>query len=181
MMTQLKENFKLSRYGLDVRLVNENDTDFILSLRSDKQLTRFIHQQDNDREQQLAWFKKYKEREREGRDYYFIYFKGGKPVGLNRVYNVFEYYGTPGSWLCTPDNEIEASLATNFILNDIIFEFLGLDFTVFDVRKANKHVWKLHKQCGAKQIGKSEIDYYFIINKTDYFQRRNGLLEILGL
>lgn len=181
MLKPLSSNFTLERYGLTVRLATEADTDFIMSLRTNKELTKFIHQTDQDVQKHLDWFKKYKIRESEGRDYYFVYSKDGKPVGLNRVYNVFEYYGTPGSWLCSPDNEIEVSMATNFILNDIIFELMDLDFTVFDVRKANKQVWKLHNQCGAKQIGESEIDFYFVTTRQDYYNKREGLLELLQL
>ena len=181
MIKNLPLDFSMEKYGLRVRLATEADTDFILSLRSDKELTKFIHQTDNDVQKHLEWFKNYRIRETEGRDYYFIYFKDGKPIGLNRTYNIFEYYGTIGSWLCSPKNEIEVSLATHFFLHDIIFEIIGLDFTVFDVRKGNKHVWKLHKQTGAKQIGESEIDYYYVTTKDEYLKRRDNLLEILNL
>jgi len=181
MLKPLPEDFTLERYGLTVRFATEGDTDFIMSLRTDKELTKHIHQTDNDINKHLEWFRKYKIRESEARDYYFIYLKDGKPVGLNRIYNVFEYYGTIGSWICSPDNEIEVSMATNFLLMDIIFEYMNLDFTVFDVRKVNKHVWKLHKQCGAKQVGESDIDYYFVTTKQDYFSKRDALLELLKL
>lgn len=181
MIKQLPLNFSMEKYGLKVRLANEDDTEFILSLRTDKELAKFIHQTDYDVQKHLDWFKRYRLREAEGRDYYFIYYKDDKPIGTNRIYNIFEYYGTIGSWLCSPDNEIEVSMATHFFLHDIIFEEIGLDFTVFDVRKGNKHVWKLHQQTGAKKIGESEIDYYFVTTKTEYQKRRNNLLEILNL
>lgn len=181
MLKPLPHDFTLERYGLSVRFATEGDTEYIMSLRTDKELTKYIHKTEDCAKTHIEWFNKYKIRKSEDRDYYFIYLKDGNPVGVNRVYNVFEYYGTPGSWLCSPDNDIEVSLATNFILNDIIFEFLELDFTVFDVRKANKHVWRLHKQCGAKQIGESEIDYYFVTTKQDYLSRRDAILKILNL
>ena len=181
MIKKVPLDFSMEKGGLKVRLATEADTEYILSLRADKELTKFIHQTDNDAQKHLEWFKNYRKREAEGRDYYFIYFKDDKPVGLNRIYNIFEYYGTIGSWLCSPDNEIEVSMATHFFLHDIIFEEIGLDFTVFDVRKGNKHVWKLHKQTGAQQIGESDIDYYFVTTKAEYLKRRDNLLEILNL
>jgi hypothetical protein len=42
-MTPLPSNFELDRYGLHVRLVREEDAEFILSLRTDPKLSRFIH------------------------------------------------------------------------------------------------------------------------------------------
>lgn len=181
MIHPLPADFSMERYGLKVRLAKESDTDFIMSLRTDAELSRFIHKTDNDVQKHLEWFRRYKQRESEARDYYFIYFKDDKPVGLNRIYNVYDYYGTIGSWLCAPSNEVEVSMATHLFLHDIIFEVLGLDLTIFDVRKANKHVWKLHKMTGAQKVGESDIDFFFVTTKTDYFSRKEGLLEILNL
>ena len=44
MIKNLPLDFSMEKYGLKVRLATEADTDFILSLRSDKELTKFIHQ-----------------------------------------------------------------------------------------------------------------------------------------
>lgn len=180
-MKKLPENFNLNSLGLSVRLVNENDVDYILSLRTNKQLTRFIHQTDDDRDKQIEWIRSYKKREEEGREYYFIYFLDGKPVGLNRIYNIFEYYGTIGSWICNPDNETEVSMATYILMFDLMFDHIKLDITIFDVRKVNKHVWKLHKMLGAQSVGESDIDYYFVLNKETYYKNRENIINILNL
>ena len=122
MIHPLPNDFSMEKYGLKVRLVTENDTDYIMNLRTNEELSKFIHKTDNDVQKHLEWFKKYKQRESEARDYYFIYYKDDKPVGLNRIYNIYEYYGTIGSWLCSPSNEVEVSMATHLLLHDIIFE-----------------------------------------------------------
>lgn len=181
MMNKLPANFTAERYGLTVRLVNDDDASYILSLRTNEELTKFIHPTENDLVKHLEWMKKYKVRESEGRDYYFIYFKDGKPVGINRIYNVFDYYGTIGSWICNPSNETETSMATYFFMLDILFEHLNLDLSVFDVRKKNTHVWKLHKMVGAMNIGESDIDYFFVLNKSTYLSKRETLLSILNI
>lgn len=181
MIHSLIEGFSMEKYGLKVRLATEIDTDFIMSLRTDSELSKFIHKTDSDVQKHLEWFRKYKQRESEARDYYFIYFKDEKPVGLNRIYNIYEYYGTIGSWLCAPTNEVEVSMATHLFLHDIIFEVVGLDLTLFDVRKGNKHVWKLHEMTGAQRVGESDIDYYYVTTKADYLNRREFLLETLNL
>lgn len=181
MFKPLPKDFLFSAFGLDVRLATEQDTDFILSLRTNETLTKNIHHTDNDVSKQLAWFRKYKQREQEGRDYYFIYLKDNQPIGMNRIYNIFEYYGTPGSWLCNPKNDPKDSLATYFLGREIYFKILGLDLLVYDVRKANKKVWTMHKMLGAKLIGESDIDYYFSMNKTDYYARRDKILKMLDI
>ena len=79
MIKRLPFDFSMEKYGLKVRLATEADTEYILSLRADKELTKFIHQTDNDAQKHLEWFKNYRIREAEGRDYYFIYFKEAIP------------------------------------------------------------------------------------------------------
>lgn len=180
-MRKLPSNFEICSLGLNVRLVNVDDVDYILLLRTNKSLSRFIHHTDDDREAQIEWIRKYKQREAEGREYYFIYLLDGKPVGLNRIYNIFEYYGTIGSWICNPDNEAEVSLKTYILMFDMMFEHIKLDITLFDVRKENKHVWKLHKLLGALQVGESDIDYYFTLDKTTYYKNRNNIILLYNL
>lgn len=181
MLKRLPEDFHAHMYGLDVRLVKAEDASFILSLRTDEELTKNIHHTDNDINKHLEWFAKYKQRESEGRDYYFIYFKDGEPVGVNRIYNIHEYYGTPGSWLCKRDNDAVTSLSTYFFAREIQFQIMGLDLIVFDVRKANKKVWKMHKLLGAQKIGESDIDFYFAMNKENYYLHRDKVLKSLGI
>ena len=121
-------------------------------------------------------------RESEGRDYYFIYFdKNNNPVGLNRIYNIYEYYGTPGSWLCPISNNMETTLSTYFIGKNIAFEILKLDLLIIDVRKQNKSVWKLHQSLGAQRIGESDIDYYYSMSKIDYMKNRDKYLDLLKI
>ena len=48
MIHPLPTDFSMERYGLKVRLATKNDTDFIMSLRTDAELSKFIHKTDND-------------------------------------------------------------------------------------------------------------------------------------
>ncbi len=181
MLHKLNPDFTFEAYGLKVRLVNEEDTDFILSLRTNKELSKYLHATDNDRQKQIEWLQKYKLRESEGRDYYFIYFKNDKPIGVNRIYNIHEYYGTPGSWLCSPDNDPLDSMLTYFCAREIYYNVLQLDILIYDVRKANKQVWKMHKMLGAQQVGESDIDYYFVMNKENYQKKKESVLKMLNI
>lgn len=179
-MKKLSPDFYLAKYGIETRLVEVRDAAFILSLRTDTVHTRFIHSTENNLEKQIEWIKKYKEREQEGREYYFIYSKDGEPMGLSRAYNIFEYYCSSGSWLCKPNNDPKASLATYLIMHDVMFEDLGLDLSIFDVRKDNKKVWRLHESFGAQRIGESDIDFYFTLFKNNYFDKKKNFVSMLG-
>ena len=80
--------FVLEKYGLSLRYVNQNDADFILKLRTDKNNSRFISSTINDIQEQEKWIKNYKEREKAGLEYYFIVYDENKEAfATYRIYN----------------------------------------------------------------------------------------------
>lgn len=178
---KLDNTFRLNRYGIAVRLADEKDSEFLLSLRTDEKLSRFLHATDNDLEKQRQWMCAYKKREMEGTDYYFIYSIANSPFGANRIYDIKDNVGTGGSWICKPQMDPEYSVATLLIMRDIMFEILGLEYDKFDVRKGNTHVRKLHLMMGAKKIGETELDDLFILSKEDYVENKKNIIEMLNL
>lgn len=115
----------INKYGLHARLVREDDAAFILSLRTDPKLSRFIHPTENDEEKQRAYIRGYKEREKQGVDYYFLFFLLDNPVGLARIYNVQETTFTFGSWLFKEGLPYWVSIAGAIIAREFAFEELG--------------------------------------------------------
>ena len=72
---KLDSDFTYEKYGLQLRFVNEDDAEFIIKLRTDPKLGKFIHSTSSDIEEQKKWIRAYKKREQAGTDYYFIFFK----------------------------------------------------------------------------------------------------------
>lgn len=155
-MKTLPEDFEIDKYGLHCRLVNEHDAEFILELRTDPKLSRFIHDTDSDIDKQKEWIRKYKEREKEGKEFYFIYFVDGVPCGLNRLYGIKED-GTfnGGSWVFKESSYDLASVAAVCIHLEIAFENLCLIENVMPdaVHENNKSVIKFNKMLGATVYG----------------------------
>lgn len=180
-MNKLPHDFTIYRYGLHVRLVQESDAQFILSLRTNEKLSRYLHATNNDLDAQVKWIQEYKKREEKGIDYYFIYSHEGKDFAVNRIYNIEQNQGTGGSWICKPGTEVEHSIATLLIMRDILFETLELEYDIFDVRKGNKNVQKTHKLMGAKQTGETELDYLYSLNKDAYMTQKSMIIDLLNL
>lgn len=180
-MNKLASNFELSKYGMYCRLVTEQDVDFILELRTNKELTKHIHQTDDDREKQLQWLREYKKREEEGREYYFIYYHNGKPVGLNRMSSRSELYAVSGSWLCKPGIEPWIPTAINIIFNEIVFDILKIQLVVCDVRKMNKQVNKYHLMIGDVKIHESDIDNFYYRTKDTFTPKRDKIVRLFHL
>ena len=178
-MTKLPSNFELDRYGLHVRLVREEDAEFILRLRTDEKLARYLHATDDNVEKQVEWIKQYKIRETAGEDYYFIYDKDGQNIGVNRIYdiNYDQEQLTAGSWICKAEGMI--SIYTIIILRDIMFDIMGAKCDCFDVRKGNKKVQRLHEMCGAQKVSEDEQNYYYCLTSEDYKQNKEQILKLL--
>lgn len=180
-MTRLPGDFSMERYGLKVRLVREEDAAFILELRTDARLGRFLHATDDDMEKQVAWIKDYKMREARGEEYYFIYFSGDAPIGVNRIYNIHPLYATGGSWICKPGLPAKQVFATSIICREIIFDLLNIPENRIDVRKGNKQVLWYHRITGGEITHESELDYFLTITRESFAQKKENLLKMLGL
>jgi hypothetical protein len=178
---KLADDFTLDRYGLHVRLVNENDADFIVKLRVDPKLGRFIHATDNDVEKQKEWIRQYKIREKDGKEYYFIYYYEGEPIGLYRVYDIKTDYATGGSWVCKPGLPFELPILTLVIFREIIFNDLNLSYERYDIRKKNYKSLRISDFFGGIKTMETNLDYYFELSKETFLQRREYVLELLNM
>ena len=178
---KLTTDFQLVRYGVSVRLADEEDSAFILSLRTNEHLARFLHQTSPDLEEQRKWMVAYKLREQKGEDYYFIYSKEDVPFGVNRIYDIHDNIGTGGSWICRPGTDVEDSMASLLLMRDIMFENLHLDYDKFDVRKLNKKVQKVHLLLGAERVGETDLDYLYSLSKEVYFEKKKDFMQLLNI
>lgn len=182
----LPADFKIEKYGLYARFVEEKDADFILKLRTNPVLSRFLHATDSDVEKQKAWIRGYKERERRGEDYYFIFFKDNNPVGLNRIYSIHDKTFTTGSWLFDPNAPFECSIAASIIVRELAFEEMGFELEDgYDgVHVNNKQVYKFNKLIGLKETRRyKDENGEFIcmqLTKNDFEKNKIKLLKLIG-
>lgn len=182
----LPPNFTIDKYGLKARFVEECDAEFIVKLRTDPVLSRFLHATDSDIEKQREWIRGYKERERKGDDYYFIFFKDNRPVGLNRIYSIHESTFTTGSWLFTPEAPYECSIAASIMIRELAFEKMGFELEDgYDgVHVDNKQVYKFNKLIGLKETRryKSENGEFICmqLKKEDFEKNKVKLLKYIG-
>ncbi len=187
MIKKLPYDYHGERYGLTYRFVNEGDAEFIYTLRSDAKLSKYIHDIHGGVQGQVEWIRKYKEREAKGEEYYFIFYKDGKPVGLNRLYSFHETTYTGGSWVMVPNSPMEVVLAVPLIIREIAFEELGMTFEDnYDATHVdNKKVIKFNKMFGCK-IYKHFMDakgeyVAMSLTKEDFEANKPRLVKMLNL
>ncbi len=159
---------------LYLRLIQESDVDFLLSLRLNQNLNTYLNKVSNDKQQQLLWLANYKEREKNGLDYYFVIVdKKLGDIGLIRVYNI-DYANkifTWGSWVISEENRPKyAAIESLLLVYEFAFNELNLLLARFEVRNDNIDVIKLYNRFGAKYLYHDDLNNYFELTKTNYIQ-----------
>jgi len=159
-------------YGknIDLRPVEIDDAEFILSLRIDPKLNQYLSPVENDLEKQREWIKNYRLYSRDL--YYIIQNKEQKSVGTIRIYNIQGNVFCWGSWIVVFEARKYASFESAFLLYRYAFLGLGLNKTDFDIRKDNKITLNFHHKFGAKIFGETNLDYLMTYNKITFIEKQ---------
>lgn len=160
--------------NLYLRLIQDDDVDFLLSLRLNQNLNTYLNQVSDDKEQQIKWLKNYKQREAQGTDYYFVIVdKKLGDIGLVRVYDI-DYASktfTWGSWIIQEENRPKyAAIESALLVYEFAFNELNLLLAKFVVDNDNLGVIKFHNRFGANHLHIDEINNNFDLPKTKYTQ-----------
>jgi len=167
-------------YGLNYRLVEEQDAEFIVGLRTNGKLARFLHPTDNDVSKQIEWIRNYKKREKDGFDYYYIFEDSlNQRLGVSRIYDIHENDFTIGSWIFRPDAIFGTPILGDIIVKEIGFGKLGINTCLFDVRKENIHVIKYHMTYNPTKISEDELNNYYKIDRDAFDRGKERYLKIL--
>lgn len=148
-----------------LRLVEEEDSYFILKLRQNKELNKYISSTDITVEQQKEWIKKYKIREENKEEYYFIILNKemNQPCGTVRIYNIdkINKVATWGSFILDFTRPDGASKEVIDISLNFAFKELKLKKIELDVRKANKKAIHIYEKNGFIKEKEDDINYYY--------------------
>ena len=146
-----------SAKGLTVsfRLVVVDDAEYILSLRLNPQLNRYISFTDTSVEKQREWLAGYKGREVAGEEYYFIITNNENkmPCGVVRLYNFRKEIMEWGSLILDDNKTPTAAIEASFFIYGIIFDLFRLEKTHFTVHKENTRTVLFQQRLGARIIG----------------------------
>ncbi len=172
------------KYGLNMRLVDENDAERIIQLRTDSNLSKHIHSTDKNLNIQKTYIKEYKLKESTGKEYYFAFslLDSKDPIGFYRIYNI-DYNTktfTIGSWIFDQNVSEKIPIIADILIRDFGFNQLRLETCLFDVRRKNTKVLKYHMLFSPIFI---EEDYegnkFFYLKKNVYFENKNKILKFL--
>jgi len=144
-----------------LRSVKTEDAEFILSLRLDDSLNKYINKVDDDIKKQEEWISL--QQQREG-DYYFLILDlNNKPLGTISLYNIKENDAEFGRWV-SKGNMI-LNIESVLLIHKFAFEYCDLDLVYTNTMVENKKVVNFHKRFGAtiedKHIYDKETGFTF--------------------
>lgn len=154
--------------GEDIRLreVCIEDAEFILSLRLDKVLGKFISPTDANLDKQIEWIKQCKKRANEF--YFIIEGNGGIPYGAVRIYDITKKSYTFGSWIVKREAPAFMAIKAFFLINEVCFCKLGFPKAYFDTKKVNIKLLNFFRRLGSTQINEGEDRVYFSLTYAQY-------------
>ncbi|MGI9946634.1 GNAT family N-acetyltransferase [Vibrio hyugaensis] len=175
----LKEMLKSKT--IQLRLVQEEDAEFITELRSDEKYNTHLSKSDTSVDAQKLWIRAYKEKEQNKEQFYFIVERlDGTKCGTVRLYDFRSNSFCWGSWILNHNKTRYAALESALLVYKFGFEELEFDKCHFDVRKDNHAVNKFHEKFGARRIDQTELDYLYEIYPEDIEPMKLKCEKILG-
>ncbi len=160
---------KLVGKNIKLRSVELDDADFIYKMRQNEVKTRFLSKVTGTVESQKEWISKYKKRENEQKEFYFVIeSKSKEKLGLVRMYDFKDNSFCWGSWLIKEDAPKSTAIESALQIYEFGFYKQCFKRSHFDVRKGNDKVISFHQRFGAKIVDEDELDYFFNFEKSDY-------------
>ena len=163
--------------NLYLRLVNENDVDFILSLRLNPKLNDYLSPVDENKESQLNWIEDYKIREDNGLDYYFVVVdKNLGSIGLVRVYDINYNDKTFvwGSWVLKEEHPKYTALESAVLSYEFAFMQLNLEVANIFALKDNQKANNFYDRFGCKFLYEDRLKRFYKLTRADYIKLKYG-------
>lgn len=181
----MKYNKKLEGIFTYLKSVEVEDAEFILKLRTDANISRFLNKTENDIKKQIKWIE---EQQIRTNDYYFIIYDKttDKKVGTYGIYNINNEQGEFGRFICI-DSPVQ-SIETGLLIADFAFNALNLEKAIASVDISNKKTISFQNKNKLKVVYTKEENgrtlQYSELTKNNYFEnvRPNlvSLIENLG-
>lgn len=165
----------MNLYGKTIylTLVEVNDAKFILSLRTNERLNKYLSPTENNIDNQKLWISKYKEREKEKKEFYFkTKDYENNDIGVVRLYNIDmnENKATFGSFIMNEKHPKYAALESMILILYFAFFNLNIEKIELDVRINNLHAKNFYQRFGFKKINENNLDEFYELEKKDFLK-----------
>lgn len=151
---------------VSLRLIEEDDAEFVVKLRTDEKLNRFISAIEDDINAQKRWIRNYKIDEAKKSQFYFIIERNdGVRCGTVRIYDIREDSFSWGSWVLNAQKTRFSAVESAFLVYQFGFGQLGFSKCHFEVMKGNERVMSFHEKMGAIKVSEDDNFVFYTISK----------------
>ena len=145
-------DYKLEGKYVNLRSVTEEDAEFILDIRNNSRISKYLPPLNVSVAQQRQWITKQRA---DKNSYYFILETPDlKPIGTLSVYDIVDNHGEGGRSCCI--GEPFAAVEANVLLTEFMFNTLKLEYTTIWVYEENKPVIALNQSYGYEWVSTNE-------------------------
>ncbi len=149
--------------------VTLRDTSYILKLRTNKILSKYINPTSSNKNTQILWMKKYFIRRKKKKEFYFIFQKKKfKNFGIGRIIHLKKDIFHFGGWVLNTKSSPSLALESCLSIYEYAFNNLKYKKTILWINLHNKKVINFHKNLGAKPFKKTKTELFLNFNKDDY-------------
>jgi len=156
--------------------VDLKDTNYILKLRTDKKLSKYINKTSKKKRDQINWLKNYFIRKKNKIEYYFIFQVKKKKkfynLGFARIIKLSKKNFHFGGWILNKNTEPWVSLETCCSIYKYAFKVLKYKSCLLWINLKNKKVIKFHQNLGAKYIKKDKKEIYLKFKFSDFLKMK---------
>lgn len=141
-------------HAFRLREVTLDDVDFIIELRTNPALNKFINETSHDRGRQVAWL----ERQISSKDDYYFVVEGlesQEKNGLISLYNIDrsnQISGEWGRWILKAKSI--AAIESALLIYQLGFETFKMDRIFCRTLEPNKSVLSFHEMCGLQETAR---------------------------
>jgi RimJ/RimL family protein N-acetyltransferase len=138
------------------------DAEFIVALRTDMRIGKYLSATSSEVEKQIEWLKCYSTSD--DQVYFIIESNDGEKLGTVRLYDQQGGSFCWGSWILNAGAPQSAAIESALMVYSYAIDYLGFKKSHFDVRKGNDHVWRFHERFGAVRVAETEQDFFYQIS-----------------
>ena len=160
--------------NLYLKEVSVKDVDYILKLRTDKSLSKYLNHTPKNKNKQIVWLNEYFVRRQKNEEFYFIFQikkkKIYKNLGFARIIKLKDNTFHFGGWILQKNTKPWIALECCLSIYEYAFNYLNYKKCLLWINLKNLDVIKYHKTLGAKYVRKDKKEVYLKFNLIDYIK-----------
>ena len=165
---EMSKRIKITK-KIYLKEVTIKDVNYILKLRTNKNLSKYLNPTSNNKNDQIAWLKKYFQRRKAGKEFYYIFqLSNKKNLGIGRIIHLKKNLFHFGGWILEKNAEPGIALECCLSIYEYAFNYLKYKKCLNWINIENTKVINYHKILGSTFYKKTKKEIFLEFTKNSY-------------